>query len=71
VALQGAGATFADVTRTRILLTRIADWKVVAQIHGELFADVRPVTTVMQVSAFVDPQWLIEIEVDAVVEGRA
>lgn len=66
-ALADAGATFAHVTRTRILLTRIADWQAVAKIHGEIFGTIRPVTTVIAVSGFVDPDWLIEIEVDAFV----
>jgi enamine deaminase RidA (YjgF/YER057c/UK114 family) len=65
-ALADADSGFADVTRTRILLTRIADWQAVAKIHGEIFANIRPVTTVAQVSCFVDPDWLIEIEVDAI-----
>ncbi len=65
-ALADAGATFANVTRTRILLTRIADWQAVAKLHGEIFGEIRPVTTVVEVSRFVDPDWLIEIEVDAI-----
>jgi enamine deaminase RidA (YjgF/YER057c/UK114 family) len=65
-ALAEAGVSFAHVVRTRILLTRIADWQAVANIHGEIFGAIRPVTTVVEVSRFVDPDWLIEIEVDAV-----
>jgi enamine deaminase RidA (YjgF/YER057c/UK114 family) len=56
------------VVRTRILLTRIEDWEAVARVHGEFFRDVRPVNTVMQVSRFIDPDWLVEVEADAVVE---
>lgn len=67
-ALSEAGASFADVTRTRIMLTRIDDWSDVAKIHGEVFGAIRPVTTVVEVKSFVDPDWLIEIEVDAIVE---
>lgn len=67
-ALERLGASFSDVVRTRILLTRIEDWEVVARVHGELFKDIRPATTVMQVSRFIDPDWLIEVEVDAVVD---
>jgi len=48
-------------------LTRIEDWKAVAEVHGEFFRDIRPVNTIMQVSRFIDPDWLIETEVDAVV----
>lgn len=66
-ALAEAGAGFGHVTRTRILLTDIADWPEVARAHAEVFATIRPVTTVMAVSAFVDPDWLVEIEVEAVI----
>ncbi|MGH7740872.1 MAG: RidA family protein [Candidatus Eiseniibacteriota bacterium] len=65
-ALEKAGASLSDVVRTRILLTRIADWPAVAAVHGEFFRDIRPACTVMQVSGFIDPEWLIEIEADAV-----
>jgi enamine deaminase RidA (YjgF/YER057c/UK114 family) len=67
LALQQLGARLEDVVRTRILLTRIDDWKAVAEVHGEYFRDIRPVNTIMQVSRFIDPEWLIETEVDAVV----
>jgi enamine deaminase RidA (YjgF/YER057c/UK114 family) len=50
------------------MLTDIADWEAVGQVHGRFFAQIRPVTTVMQVSRFIDPAWLVEIEVDAYVE---
>jgi enamine deaminase RidA (YjgF/YER057c/UK114 family) len=66
-ALADAGAGLQHVTRTRILLTDIAHWQAVARAHAEVFSDIRPVTTVLQVAAFVDPDWLVEIEVDAVV----
>src|SRR5215468_11113636 len=69
-ALEKLGASLADVIRTRILLTRIEDWKAVAEVHGRFFRDIRPVNTIMQVSRFIDPDWLIEIEVDAVVNER-
>jgi enamine deaminase RidA (YjgF/YER057c/UK114 family) len=67
-ALEKLGAKLEDVIRTRILLTRIDDWRVVAEVHGEFFRDIRPVNTIIQVSRFVDPDWLVEIEVDAVVD---
>ena len=67
-ALESLGASLKDVVRTRILLTRIEDWEAVARVHGEFFRDVRPVNTVMQVSRFIDPDWLVEVEADAVVE---
>jgi enamine deaminase RidA (YjgF/YER057c/UK114 family) len=67
-ALEKAGASMANVVRTRILLTRIEDWEAVAMVHGEFFRDIRPVNTIMQISRFIDPDWLVEIETDAVVE---
>jgi enamine deaminase RidA (YjgF/YER057c/UK114 family) len=65
-ALEQLGAGLQDVIRTRILLTRIEDWRAVAEVHGEFFRDIRPVNTIMQVSSFIDRDWLIETEVDAV-----
>jgi len=70
-ALENAGASLRHVVRTRILLTRIGDWQQVAKVHGEFFRDIRPVNTVMQVSAFIDPDWLVEIEADAVIDDQA
>ncbi len=67
-ALEGAGASLRHVVRTRILLTRIDDWQAVAGVHGEFFRDIRPVNTIMQVSRFIDPEWLVEIEADAMVD---
>ena len=67
LALEQLGATLKDVIRTRILLTRIEDWRAVAEVHGEYFRDIRPVNTIMQVGRFIDPEWLIETEVDAVI----
>ena len=67
-ALDKAGASLRHVVRTRILLTRIDDWQAVAAVHGEFFRDIRPANTVMQVSRFIEPEWLIEIEADAVVD---
>jgi len=56
-----------DVVRTRVLLTNIDDWKKVIEVRAEYFKDIRPVDTIMQVSRFVNPEWLVEFEVDAVV----
>jgi enamine deaminase RidA (YjgF/YER057c/UK114 family) len=67
-ALESAGATLQHVVRTRILLTRIEDWQPVAAVHGEFFRNIRPVNTIMQVSRFIDPEWLVEIEADAVLD---
>jgi enamine deaminase RidA (YjgF/YER057c/UK114 family) len=66
-ALEQLGASLNDVIRTRIILTRMDDWRVVAEVHGEFFREIRPANTIMQVTRFIDPDWLIETEVDAVV----
>jgi len=67
-ALEKAGGSLHDVIRTRTLLVRIEDWEAVAKVHGEFFGQIRPANTIMQVSRFIDPDWLVEFEVDAVVE---
>ncbi len=67
-ALEQSGANLSDVIRTRILLTRIEDWEGVGLVHGEFFSNIRPANTVMQVTRFIDPDWLVEIEADAVIE---
>ena len=66
-ALEQAGATFADVVRTRMFLTSAEDFDAVAKAHGEVFADVRPANTTVVVAALLDPRWKIELEVEAVV----
>ena len=70
-ALEAAGSGLGDVVRTRVLLTRIEDWKPVIQVRAEYFAEVRPVDTIVQVARFVNPEWLVEFEVDAVVSDGA
>ena len=70
-ALEDAGSSLSDVVRTRILLTNIDDWEKVAEVHGEFFRDVRPASTIVQVSRFIDPDWLVEIEADAVIDPDA
>jgi len=69
-ALEQLGAGLGDVIRTRFLLTRIEDWRAVAEVHGRIFGEIRPANTIVQVSRFVDPDWLVEVEVDAVIDGR-
>ena len=64
-ALIEAGATFADVVRTRMFVTDIAQWEIIGRMHGEIFGSIRPASTMVEVSKLVDPQHLIEIEVDA------
>lgn len=66
-ALERAGTSLDHVIRTRTLLTRIEDWQAVAAVHGEFFGAIRPANTIMQVSQFIDPDWLVELEADAVV----
>ena len=66
-ALAEAGASLRDVVRVRTFVTDIAWWTEVARAQGEVFADIRPAATLVQVSALVEPELLVEIEVDAVV----
>jgi enamine deaminase RidA (YjgF/YER057c/UK114 family) len=68
-AIEQAGGELKHIVRTRILLTRMEDWQAVAAVHGEFFRDVRPANTVVQVSRFIDPEWRIEIEADAIVDS--
>lgn len=70
-ALAEAGAAPGDVIRTRVMLTDIGRWEEAARVHGEVFASIRPVTTFVEVSAFVDPDWLVETEIDAVIAQEA
>lgn len=67
-ALESAGAGLEDVIRTRVFLSDMEDWEEVARAHAEAFGNVRPATTFVQVSRFVNPEWLVEIEVDALAE---
>ncbi|MEZ5768293.1 MAG: Rid family hydrolase [Paracoccaceae bacterium] len=70
-ALERAGSGLHDVVRTRVILTDIDRWKEAIDVRKEYFADIRPVDMIMAVTRFVNPEWLVEIEVDAVIAGRS
>ncbi|WP_036435526.1 RidA family protein [Mycobacterium sp. URHB0044] len=67
LALREAGASMTDVVRTRIFVTDIGRWEEVAAVHAEVFGDIRPVATMVEVSALISPELLVEIEADAYV----
>ena len=66
-ALTGAGGSLADVIRIRVMLTDIGQWRLAARAHAERFAQVRPACTFVEVARFIEPDWLVEVEVDAIV----
>ena len=68
-ALEQAGATMADVVRTRVYVTDITRWERVGQALGEVFRDIRPASTMVEVSRLIDPDMLVEIEAEAVIAG--
>lgn len=66
-ALKDLDSSLEDVIRTRIILINIEDWEKVAEVHGDFFREIQPANIIMEISRFVNPEWLVEIEADAVV----
>ncbi len=69
-ALERAGATAADVVRTRIFLTDVSEWQEIGRAHGEVFGDIRPASAAVVVKALLDPRWRVEVELDALIGPR-
>jgi enamine deaminase RidA (YjgF/YER057c/UK114 family) len=69
-ALEQAGASFRDVVRTRTFVTDISQWEQAAKAHGEIFRDIRPAATMVEVSKLISPEMMVEIEVDAIIASE-
>ncbi len=66
-ALEGVGASLGDVVRTRIYVTDIDQWEAIGRVHGQLFAEIRPATSMVEVSRLIHPDMLVEVEAEAIV----
>jgi enamine deaminase RidA (YjgF/YER057c/UK114 family) len=66
-AIEELGGTARDVIRTRMYITRVEDWERIGRAHGEFFSEIRPASTMLKVAGLLDPDWLVEIEADAVI----
>jgi enamine deaminase RidA (YjgF/YER057c/UK114 family) len=69
-ALTGVGAALSDVVRTRMFVTDVSRWREVAAVHAEVFGDIRPAASMVEVSALISPELMVEIEADAYVSGE-
>ncbi len=67
-AIEETGGRITDVIRTRVMLTDITQWKGAGKAHGEIFSDIKPACTFVEVKGFVNPEWLVEIEADCLID---
>lgn len=68
-AIEEAGGTREDVVRTRMYVTDVDDWETIGDVHGEFFSDVRPAATMVEVSNLISPEYVVEIEAEALLQG--